>query len=156
MFQCGCAGYIAPHGPKPAGVVVFRNTRQLSLLFRGLPVAAVFAEHQNVLNVVLDDGVWLEWLSQERGTVLDLIAGVGDLVPKNWCQVVEPDSPATYRNVRVQRHDHVPAIVVSPSDAHVADHAHQAPAFRENSVTVTPRLVQFVHERLVVGNVSEL
>ena len=57
MFLRGRAGNVGPKSPEPFGVIFLIDLGE-SALFQGrLAVGTRLAEHQNVLNIVLDDGV---------------------------------------------------------------------------------------------------
>jgi hypothetical protein len=50
----------------------------------------------------------------------------------------------------------MPSPVPTASNADVTDYDDEAPSFNEDPRTVTPDLIQLVHESLIVLNVTEL
>src|ERR1039457_3210500 len=103
---------------------------QMPLLLRRLP--ARLPEHQDELDVILDDGIGLVGLPQEAGPVLDLITRIGYLVPENGRQVVEADLPGPHNDVGVHRHARMPAMLAA-GQADVPDDAHEPAAGNQHA-----------------------
>ena len=67
--------------------------------------AAGLSEHQDVLDVILDDRIGLVRLAEKGRAVVNLEGGVGDLVPDDCREVVEPQLVAPVGNRRMERND---------------------------------------------------
>lgn len=109
-------------------MVVRRDDAQHPGRLRRRAVTAGLLLHQDVLDVVLDDGIWLIWLPEESSPSLDFVLRVGDLVPDYRGEVHETDPSATLLDACVQRDHCVATIVALPGEAHIADNAHEAAA----------------------------
>jgi len=121
-----------------------------------LAVSTGFAQHQNKLDIVFDDGIgFVGFAEKARAAIFDFIFGVGDLVPKYWSEVIETDAAAANDNVGVQGHDHV-ATVAFARKADIADNADQPTSRDEDPQAVAPDVIEFIVERLVVRNKTEL
>ena len=105
---------------KPFIEFVLGNHAQAALFLGRLAVAARLALHEDEFDVVLDDGVWLVGFAEEFRAVAHFVAGVGNLVPDDWIQVVETELAALHADVRMKRHDGVSSIVVAPRQADIA------------------------------------
>ncbi len=75
MIPSGLTGH-RPDLLEPVMVLLFGEARGIALVFSGLPVASGLAQHQNELNVILDDCVGFVGLAQKARSVLDLVPGV--------------------------------------------------------------------------------
>lgn len=95
---------------EPFIIGLLRDDAQASLFRCRFPVAARFTLHQYVFDVVLYDGIGFVGFPKELRTVLDLVIRVCDLVPDDRRKVVETDVTALDADVRMQRHDEVPAV----------------------------------------------
>src|SRR6266542_427453 len=73
-----------------------------------LALPARLALEQDVLDVVLHDGIRLVGFAQKAGAVFNLKLRVGDLVPDDRCQVVESQAAAALLNTGVQWEHHMP------------------------------------------------
>src|SRR2546425_1146851 len=118
-------------------------------MLAGLAITSGLSKHQDVFNVILNDRVWFIRLPQKRGAIFDLIACIGDLVPQDRGQVIEADSPAAYRNIRVEGHYHMPPTITSPGKTDIPDHTHEATTRNQGSVAMTPNFVEFIHELVI-------
>ena len=83
------------------------------------------------------------------------MAGVRYLVPENRSQIVEPDLTSPHDDIGVHGHDHV-SPVPAPREAYIADHADQPTAGDKDPEAMPPDLLQFVVERVVIGDQSQL
>src|SRR5207253_9226312 len=111
---------------------------------------------EDVLNIVFHDGAGLIGLAVEtRSIAFGLGYAVGDLVPEDWCQAVEAHASRSHLDIRVQRHDVVPAALL-PRDAHVTDDATDPTAGNEDARALAPYLVELGEERFIVLDVAHL
>ena len=81
---------------------------------------------------------------------------VRDLVPDNRRQVVEPERSAAVLDGGVQRHHGMPAAVLAPRQADVANDADKPSAEHKRGVTQAPDLVELVEKLVVVGYPAQL
>ena len=129
--------------------------RQNSLWDIRTPVAARFAEQQDVLDVVFDDCPRLVGLTEEPSVPAGLETRVSDLVPDDGREIVEADVGSVFLNRRVQRENAMPP-VVAPGAEDVPDDHTESPAGHELLVDVLPDLVDEFVELLVIVDVPEL
>jgi hypothetical protein len=71
------------------------NTQQASSL-SWFSVTAGLSQHQDVLDIVLDDTVGIIWFAENATVPGDLIGGIGDLVPDYGSQVGVAQTPAPF------------------------------------------------------------
>ena len=122
---------------EPLVVFFFCHLAEPALLVRRLPITSRFPLHQNELYVILDDSVRLVWLSEEARTILDLKRRVGDLVPDDGIQIVEPDSAAIDGDVCVEWDDDMPS-EASPGQTHVADNTYDSAPRHQHTKALLP------------------
>ena len=154
MVFRGSAGDI-PNLLKPAVELLFADPALVSLRGGRLPIAPRLPLHENEFHIVLDDGIGLVGFSEELGTVGDLIRGIGDLVPDDRIQIVKANSPTDDANVSMKRKNKM-APEGAPGDTNIPDNANQTSTGNQDSVDVSPDLLQLEQERFVVLNVSGL
>ncbi len=96
-------GDVGPDLAEPQGMVVAVDHAKVTLVLCRVAVPSGFPEEKDVLEVVLDDPVRLERLTQECRTVAgDLGGHVRDLAPDDRCKRVEPYLLALDLDVRMQ------------------------------------------------------
>jgi hypothetical protein len=95
-------------------VVVRRNNTQHPGCLGWRAVTSRLLLHQDVLDVVLDDSIWLIWLAEESSSGLHFVLRVGDLVPDYGSEVYETDPSAALLDACVQRNHRVVAVVGLP------------------------------------------
>ena len=149
MVPCGFSPGTVPYLPEPLLVLLLRQPGRLPLPVGGLAIPARLPQHEDELDVVLDDGIGLVGLPQEAGTVLDLMIRIGYLVPENGSEVVEADVPGPHDDVGVHRHDRMPAVLAA-GQADVPYDAHEPAAGNQHSEAMSPYLVQLALEDVVV------
>lgn len=149
------ASNIRPYRPEPPLHFLLRQHGEGLLDRRDRSVGGRFAEKQNVLDVVLDHGVWLIRLAIEASTVAGRLRdAVSDFVPKDSRDAVEAKPARPNHDVGVQGEY---LMATAPAgNADVADHAADSAAFHEHAEAMSPDLIELIEERLVVGNVAEL
>src|SRR5207245_6959787 len=94
----------------------------------GTAITAGLSLHEYEFDVVLDHGIRLVRLAEESAAARDFVIGIGDLVPNDRGQVIKPNCLAMLLNVRVQRYDSMPAVVLSSRQADIADVDNEAAA----------------------------
>src|SRR5689334_19056687 len=112
--------------------------------------------HEDELDVVLHNRVRLEWLAEEASSVFHLVDGIRDLVPDDRCDVLEPDHAAMLLNRSMQRDNRVPAVILSPREADVADNDDESAARDQYSLAMRPDFVELGEETVVVFDVAQL
>jgi|GEM_PF-1588528 hypothetical protein len=155
MLPCRLSHQTVPNLLKPLLVFLLGQLGCDPLLFRGLAVAARLPQHEDKLNVVLDDGVRLVRLAEEARPVFYFVAGIRNFVPENRAEIVKSNLPSPHYNVCVHGHDRV-AAVLAPRQTNVPDHADQTAAWDQHSETVLPNLLELVVEFVVTRNCTEL
>src|SRR5437899_2265603 len=75
---------------KPRTMLLLADEAENPHRFAWPSVPSWLSEHQYVLDVILDDSIGLVRLTEKRCAVLNLERGVGDLVPNDRREVVEP------------------------------------------------------------------
>ena len=122
------ARYVRPDLPEPPPVIIAVNDREVALQRGRVAVAAGFAEHQNELDVVLDDRVGLVGLAEECRPVARGLGGeVADLAPDDRSERVEADLLTLHLHVRMRGLDQV-SPESPPGPAHVSDDRAEPPA----------------------------
>src|ERR1041384_6045504 len=140
---------------KPLPELFLVDATSITLTVGRLPVTAGLALHQDELYVVLDDRIRLIRFAEELRAVGDFIGGIGDFVPDDWIQIVEPNLAAEDADVSMEREYKMPAKSF-PGDTHVADNADESSTRDENAEGVPPDLVQLGEKPLIVLDMSEL
>src|SRR5271169_5119630 len=103
--------YSCPDLLKPCLVIIGGNqAKYFRRNVRG-PIPAWLSLHQNKLNIVLDDRVRLIGLPQKPGAPLNLVRGVGNLMPDNRSEVVKTDPSAVFLNRGMKRYHGMSACV---------------------------------------------
>jgi hypothetical protein len=150
------SGQVVPHEAKPFLVILLWDYAHDARCHRRAPIPTRLALHQNILDVVLDDGIGFVRLAQEAGTVLNFISCVGNLVPKDSLKVVETELAAMLLNWGMQRHDGVAALVLPARKAYIPYHDDEPATRNKSTVTVRPDTVEFGKKILVFWNVAKL
>src|SRR5947208_3276945 len=92
---------------EPLLVILSWDQTQEALLVARVPVRARLSQHEDELDVILHDRVWLIGFAEDRGTGVGLVLGICDLVPNYRREIVEPDLSAPDRNIGMQRENHM-------------------------------------------------
>jgi len=120
-------------------------------------IAPRLALHQNELDVILDDAVGLKRFAQEApASPIGLVSRIGDLVPDDRREIVKPQSATMLLDGRVQRHDHVPTVVLAARKTNVSHDTDHSAARHKSIKTTAPHCIPLVQEDVVVLHVAEL
>lgn len=144
-----------PELAEPGVVVLLINHRESALFLRRLAIAAGLPLHQDKLDVVLNDGIRLVGFAEEFGAVLNLIIGIGNLVPDDRIQIIEAQVTATDTNVSMQW-KHSMTTESTARYANVANHTHQTATRYQYAEALFEHLTKLGQELLVVVDVTKL
>src|SRR5439155_673389 len=118
-------------------------------------VRARLPQHEDELDVILHNTVWLVGFAEDRGTRVGLVLGICDLVPNYRREIVEPDFSAPDSNVGMQGKDHM-ATELTTREAYVSDDADQAASRNQDSIDFPPHFAEFVVKLFIVLNKAKL
>ena len=155
MAPCGFSREALPYLLEPLMVLLLCKPGRFPLLAGRLAVPARLPQHQDELDVVLDDGIGLVGLPQEAGPVPGLMACIRDLVPEDRRQVVEADLPRPHDDVGVHWHHRMPAML-APRQANVPDDAHEPAAGNQHAKAMLPHLVELAMKGVIAFDEPQL
>src|SRR5437762_3632359 len=123
MVPRGLAANV-PDLSEPLLVILAWDQTQQALLIARIPVRARLPQHEDELDVILHDTVWLVGFAEDRGTRVGLVLRICDLVPNYRREIVEPDFSAPDSNGGMQGKDHM-ATELTTREAYVSDDGDQ-------------------------------
>ena len=105
---------------------------------------------------LLNHGIGFVRLAEKARSGLHLVDGIGNLMPNDGRQVVDPKIPAVLLNRGMKRNHGVPAIIFSAREAHISNHTDKATARDQRPEAVVSHLIELGEEIVVVLNVAHL
>ncbi len=153
---CRLTGQARPYLLKPTLIIFCPNYAEQ---FRGciwFSITTRLSQHQNELDVILDDRVWLVWFSEKTTCSTRFVHCIRYLVPNDWREIVEPDLSALFLNRRMQGNNRMSPVILSPRQTNIPYNAHQPPPGNQSVIASLPDHAQLPQKLLVVFYVPHL